>query len=188
MKIHSLKGIKEKAQSGYTSLGTGTAMHSVRGVTVQNEDTVISALYYGGDDYAWFVNGAPVSESAAAAVLEPDYVPPYVPGTEETLAKFDAWHTAQLPVVVTYVQTEGREKCETLVRLGEQWGVLYSGTEGYLRAQDMLGENPDEGKRTFLIQKLDSIESALFDIAAKFVAEYQRLGLTVISEREAEHA
>jgi hypothetical protein len=185
MKIHSLKGLKAKAQSSYIDLVTGTVAHRVPGITVRQEDTSISCLYdpY-ADTFTWYMNGMPVTERTAAAQLRVISEPEY--GTEESFAKFDAWHIAQLPVVATYVQTEGREKCETLVRLGEQWGVLYSGTEGYLRAQDMLGKHPDEGKRTFLIQKLDSIESALLDIAEKFVAEYQRLGLTVL--REAEHA
>lgn len=181
MKIHSLKGLKDKAQHGYTEIVSGTAVHKVRGVTVNVEQTLISCLYDPSVySFAWYMGGVPVTEQAVRLWLQPDYVPPRQVSTEESLAKFDAWHTAQLPVVSTYVATEGREKCELLLRLGEQWGTLYNGPEGYLRIEQALGKRIDEGRRHFLSEKLDNAEVALLEIAEKFVTEYQRLELTVI--------
>jgi hypothetical protein len=186
MKIHSVRGLKDKAQHGYMEIVSGTVAHKVRGVTVQVEKTLISCLYDpSAHSFAWYMDGVPVTEQSVCVVLEPDYKPPREVSTEESLAKFDTWHTAQLPVVSTYVATEGREKCETLIRLGEQWGTLYNGPEGYLKIEQALGKNIDEGRRSFLHEKLDNAERSLLEIAEKFVAEYQRLELTVIPAREA---
>jgi hypothetical protein len=99
----------------------------------------------------------------------------------EALAKFDRYRADLLPTISTRVQTEGREQFETLVRVSEQWGVLYSGPEGYAKLLKVIDRTITQGHGLplkELAKRRDAAETALLDVANQFVAECSRLKLS----------
>lgn len=95
----------------------------------------------------------------------------------DALAKFDAYRAERLPVLAACVHAEGRERYEVLVRLSEQWGVLYYGPEGYTRILDMMSRGGGALPPVVLADKRDTAEGALLDVAEKFVTAWRAIGL-----------
>jgi len=98
----------------------------------------------------------------------------------DALAKFDRYRADLLPALATCVQTEGRAQYETLVRLSEQWGVLYYGPEGLTRILETIARGGGALPLNMLADKRDVAEAALFDVAERFMAESKRLGLSPV--------
>lgn len=182
MKIHSMEGLKRDAPRTTCTVvcgATGTA-HGMRGITVVSENTAVTCLYDAAADYyLWIMGGQFVREEDVKEFFD-EGKPPAIPvsiNISDELAKFDRYHADRLPVLATRVQLEGREAYETLVRLSEQWGVLYSGPEGYARILETINRGGGAVPLHVLGKKRDTAEAALLDVAEKFVAECARLKL-----------
>lgn len=180
MKVHSLEGLKEKAQRYSCTIVCDRDAQKVQGVTVIVETTPITCLYDRATDcYLWIMHGRFTHEDDVRAFLDEGRpVRPKEITACEALEKFDAYRAGRLPVLATYVQTEGREAYETLVRLNEQWQVLYSGPEGYLRMIEMATRGNTPIPLAVLAEKQDGAEAALLTVADQFMSESVRLNLT----------
>lgn len=180
MKIHSLEGIKKKAKRVMCVLSCGEteAAQTLRGITVMVERTPITCIYESdADAYVWIACGHFVDEQQVQAFFD-DGKPPAnakPPTVAESLAKFDARHAELLPALRTRIELEGRQRYETLVRLSEQWGVLYHGPEGYLRIIEMATRSNTPIPLSMLAKKQDSMEGPLIAVADQFITEAARL-------------
>ena len=96
---------------------------------------------------------------------------------EESLMKFENWRAAQIPVIATHAQTEGRARFEKLIRIGDAWAILYSGPEGYARINSRLKYGGGPLPAHILAEKKEQAETALLVCAENFLAEFRRLEL-----------
>ncbi|MGQ7938868.1 hypothetical protein [Paraburkholderia sp. D1E] len=182
MKLHSLEGLKQKARR-YTCTVLCDAMEAtqrVRGVAVVVESVPVTCLYDSPtDSFLWIVSGQFVTEQQAGTFLDEGRPPPRPKeiSTCEALKKFDRYRAAQMPVISAHVQTEGRERYETICRLNEAWLTLYTGPEGYERIVGMLDRGGGVLPPQMLAERADAAEAALFDVAERFMAEYARLDM-----------
>lgn len=181
MKVHSVEGLKAKARDPrfkcVLSCAETGAAQTLQGVTVTVENTSITCIYQSHvDAYVWMAGGQFVDEPDVLAFL--DHKPTPVPLTiAESLAKFDAYRAGLLPALATRVELEGREQHETLVRLSEQWGVLYYGPEGYTRMQELAANGGGALPPQMLAEKMANAETALLAVADSFVRESARVKL-----------
>lgn len=186
MKLHSLEGLKQKAQR-FTCTVHCDAMEAaqrVQGVSVVVESMPLTCLYDSPtDSFLWIIGGQFVTEQQAETFLNEGRPPPHPQeiSTRQAFAKFDRYRAAQLPTISTHVQTEGREQYETICRLSEQWLTLYCGPEGYERIVRALDRGGQALPPQMLAERVDAAEAALFDVAERFMAEYARLGLSSVS-------
>ncbi|MFM0603662.1 hypothetical protein PQR05_03920 [Paraburkholderia sediminicola] len=182
MKLHSLEGLKQKAQRYTCAVFCDEleAAQRVQGVTVVVESVPVTCLYDSPtDSFLWIVSGQFVHEDEVRAFLDEGRPPP-IPkeiSTREALEKFDRYRAAQMPVISTHEQTGGREQYETICRLNEAWLTRYTGPEGYERIVGMLDRGGGALPPKMLAERADAAEAGLFDVAERFMAEYARLGM-----------
>lgn len=194
MKMHSLEDIKTQARKGTVEavpLG-GTITGRAHGTVVQVEETAIVVLYNPtSDSFVWLVGGEFTSEQDVLRyVHDPVEFDRKAPAkvkakaladvsVEDTFARFDAWRAEQIPLVNRHMQTEGRAKFETIIRLNEAWLTVYTGSQGYTRIQDRIANGGGPVPIQVLHDKKKQAEQSLFDTSERFLAEFTRLELAV---------
>lgn len=177
MTIHSIEGLKQKAQNMTCTIvcGATESGQTMRGVSVGVQNNRVTCLYDQQTGvYLWIVNGQFVHEEDVRAFLDegrPTAIPEGIGITAE-LAKFEQYRTEHLPAPA--------EDCKALMNLNGQWTALYSNPDsGYLRILEVLEQTIKQGHGAVplnaLSKKRDTAEGALLDVADKFMAECNRL-------------
>lgn len=186
MKLHSLANIKQQARAGHIDAiaQNGTTSARVRGAVVQVEHAAIVAMYVEATDtYLWNIAGDFATEADVLQYVHnpADFDGPVTVSPELALKKFDAWREKQIPQLIA--KAVGHEqKYQTLFWTDNQWNILWSGPEGYLRIMDMTKvANGDPTRSKFLAEKRKIAEKALFDTSERFLAEFKRLEMTPVA-------
>ena len=157
----------------------GVPTARTRGAVIRSEGTEIAVLYAESTDtFLWIVDGQFMPEANVLGYTLQDQSYPAKPMTPtESLTKFDQWRIKQLPMITTHAQTGEGQKLAKLLRLNDNWQVLFDGPEGYQRCLDRLAHGGGVLPRDVLEQKRNAGEMALFTVAESFMSEFKRLGL-----------
>ncbi len=185
MKMHSLADIKAQARAGTIEavpLG-GSTYGRARGTVVRVEETAIVVLFDPiNDSFVWIIGQDFVSETDVMQfVHDPkSFDGPATVSPEAALRKFAGWREQAFPQLVAKAAGHEQEY-QTLFWIGNQWNILWEGSEGYLRILDMTkNANGDQDRLKFLAKKRKLAEDALLDCADRFMVELKRLELTPV--------